>query len=1098
MGMAGVVLGGTALAWVLSRRTREEQQYHEEMRKKGEELKRILQREQTRLKRDLSERGVLKLEKWVQSCRQSLEAFRQKDRLIRPDLERVENEVRHQAANSAMDSFRRRLLRRELMRYEDALLRLQAYPQYLDWYENKLNELLASETLGDVFELSTPSAVLPEFWLYPGRLIMLPAEFLGRPLPEFSHTVWLESRPSLMLQKKYFYSAEVSPVLIVEQEKGTNNFRGSALKGAFYRDHFIKNFPADFKVAAVGSEYCRGSMMEGSVWAVLLRENMADQGMRKFPGQVLRVYLDESTLLLNGNYSHRCENNGRTLPVVSELSPEVFDSETQMPLFLLMNSDEYAEDVCRAADETRTPFNLVDFRVCDEGAVVILSKNGWRFFCLVDPKGWLMLFKVDKDNELELAGISLPFLIVPAEGATVEHLLPNPEGVSRLIEHAGRLSTMEEREKAGAKAIEFFDKWNAVLNFLQDREGCRELVFHAGVSQQDGRCSLTPASCSEKEDFFRFREEYLRECAQPGKQSWTPPMYLQRWQESENWRTVCREGVFLAEEGFVEFEGGPFLPGSEGFFRLSFHTAQFAPLERQRAALASLRDDRFVSPHVRESLLLPQKEHYRPKVSEAWKRHFSSDSVWTTRPTQLSRNQKDVVCGCLSTSPLVLVQGPPGTGKTRCILEMVYQFLSVKPQAHILLSSQQNTAVDNVLDRLIDCHSDFLQKKNVRILRIGTEDKMSEPARRHTFEALKKRLVDTLKEGKTEENATPADGAEYFSGDSFGSSVPEDDSKQKLYRDFVEYITPQLLAPSQDMELLYCLSRSCQIVAGTCVGLAGRISALENCRFDLVIIDEAGRATPPELLIPIKFAEHVVLFGDHYQLPPCVDPLLREEEAKETLPFLHDAFLDESFFGSLFEALPDNARFRLSEQYRMDNDIGDLVADLFYTEHGQRMLHNGAPAGKAAGHIYWRDVDGSHEQIGTSLCNGQEISVVIKILAFFDEMCGKGKISTVAVITPYREQKKRLREAASKLRLKHLSEENVNINTVDQFQGSEADAVIYSTVRTSGKMSFLLDRKRLNVACSRARHYLIFVGRKSYFEQEGDNLFAEIIRRCRR
>ena len=112
MGMAGVVLGGTALAWVLSRRTREEQQYHEEMRKKGEELKRILQHEQTRLKRDLSERGVLKLEKWVQSCRQSLEAFRQKDRLIRPDLERVEKEVRLQAANSAMDSFRRRLLRR--------------------------------------------------------------------------------------------------------------------------------------------------------------------------------------------------------------------------------------------------------------------------------------------------------------------------------------------------------------------------------------------------------------------------------------------------------------------------------------------------------------------------------------------------------------------------------------------------------------------------------------------------------------------------------------------------------------------------------------------------------------------------------------------------------------------------------------------------------------------------------------------------------------------------------------------------------------------------------------------------------------------------
>jgi hypothetical protein len=53
---------------------------------------------------------------------------------------------------------------------------------------------------------------------------------------------------------------------------------------------------------------------------------------------------------------------------------------------------------------------------------------------------------------------------------------------------------------------------------------------------------------------------------------------------------------------------------------------------------------------------------------------------------------------------------------------------------------------------------------------------------------------------------------------------------------------------------------------------------------------------------------------------------------------------------------------------------------------------------------------------------------------------------------------------------------NIRINTVDSFQGSEADIVLYSVVRTRGNLRFILDWKRLNVACSRARENLIFFG----------------------
>ena len=74
--------------------------------------------------------------------------------------------------------------------------------------------------------------------------------------------------------------------------------------------------------------------------------------------------------------------------------------------------------------------------------------------------------------------------------------------------------------------------------------------------------------------------------------------------------------------------------------------------------------------------------------------------------------------------------------------------------------------------------------------------------------------------------------------------------------------------------------------------------------------------------------------------------------------------------------------------------------------------------------------------------------------------------------------------------------DKIEIDTVDSFQGSEADVVIYSTVRSKGPINFLLDKKRLNVACSRARKALIFIGNKKLFSKEmpdEKNYFARII-----
>ncbi len=79
--------------------------------------------------------------------------------------------------------------------------------------------------------------------------------------------------------------------------------------------------------------------------------------------------------------------------------------------------------------------------------------------------------------------------------------------------------------------------------------------------------------------------------------------------------------------------------------------------------------------------------------------------------------------------------------------------------------------------------------------------------------------------------------------------------------------------------------------------------------------------------------------------------------------------------------------------------------------------------------------------------------------------------------------------------------DELKIDTVDAFQGEEADIIIYPTVKTTyGNLSFLLDSKRLNVAISRVKENLIFMGKKSFFENlrsDDKNIFNAILQVCR-
>lgn len=275
------------------------------------------------------------------------------------------------------------------------------------------------------------------------------------------------------------------------------------------------------------------------------------------------------------------------------------------------------------------------------------------------------------------------------------------------------------------------------------------------------------------------------------------------------------------------------------------------------------------------------------------------------------------------------------------------------------------------------------------------------------------------------------------------------------------------------------------LVGATCLGIASLSSAIEF-NFDWVIVDEAGKATPPEILVPICLGRKVVLVGDHKQLPPVVDESLLKLQDKARMNISKED-LELSLFEYLERSLNDDCKNILDEQYRMNPVIGDLISKLFYegklvskTSKEEKTIPLKMYESKP---LVWLSTasrsDRKEERISDSYRNTCEAKLIFEQLLEIDEELGELKLKKeTAIIAGYRGQRDKLTriyESSYKARFHNMS---IEINTVDAFQGRETDIVFYSVVRSNdnGKLGFLKDVRRLNVAFSRARELLVVVG----------------------
>lgn len=325
---------------------------------------------------------------------------------------------------------------------------------------------------------------------------------------------------------------------------------------------------------------------------------------------------------------------------------------------------------------------------------------------------------------------------------------------------------------------------------------------------------------------------------------------------------------------------------------------------------------------------------------------------------------------------------------------------------------------------------------------------------------------------------------------------------------------------------------ACNVVGISCTDNMRNLDEAGFDAFDVVIVDEVSKATPPELLIPLMKARKAILVGDHRQLPPMFDeheksyselindPESIPEDVRDLMTGENFArfrsMVTSSLFKEYFEAADESIKHSLLVQYRMHSDIMDIInrfydgrlqAGLSAEQENRLKSHGLAFRGIDGGsfitkdsHAYWIDSsslpDGTpiYESFpgrSTSACNYLEIAAIIELLKRMAEEYkragyGKGKRKSIGVISFYQSQVNELRrrlKAAKKVF--DFSAIDVDINTVDRFQGKEKNIIIASLVRNNARArasKHVVAFERINVAFSRAQEMLVIVGAKHMYE----------------
>lgn len=554
----------------------------------------------------------------------------------------------------------------------------------------------------------------------------------------------------------------------------------------------------------------------------------------------------------------------------------------------------------------------------------------------------------------------------------------------------------------------------------------------------------------------------------------------------------------------------------------------------------------------------------------------------TKLSSNINKSQLKAVLTTLHAQDLAIVQGPPGTGKSTAISEILWQHIRKNPKQKILLTSETHLAVDNALDKLATPLTNL-----VKPIRFGKEENLEEEGARFSLTRIQnwvegnqtdpsvndngvsKWMKNISEKSKSTDKYEHIDEfiniwnkiliepdkklRKYFS-DSYldcanilgatCSSIAKNSSPKKMINDKGEEVMVQSWTPFFH-SYLKTFHREKYEKFKSAYGYDKKTSkkACDDLKinFDVVIMDEASKATPAEFALPLLFGKKSIVVGDHRQLPPMLD----ENDFSTTLEMIGKRELarefrkqdhNKSHFEKLFlnRNISETNRASFDTQYRMHPQINEVIKQFYVEDSGlvcgldplqvdDPNLNN--PVSRYHGfnldgfiepqtHVIWVDVDTPEVLEGTSRVNFGEIEACRNVLHNlinsdgFDEFQkhwqnspkAKPEESEIGLISFYGRQLHHLN---------HVKQEfsdrvTIRSNTVDKFQGMERNIIIVSMVRSNklagsknqepdfdtytelgytkqDALGFAEFPNRLNVALSRAKRLLIIVGNSAHF-----------------
>ncbi|MDR0680756.1 MAG: AAA family ATPase [Dysgonamonadaceae bacterium] len=441
--------------------------------------------------------------------------------------------------------------------------------------------------------------------------------------------------------------------------------------------------------------------------------------------------------------------------------------------------------------------------------------------------------------------------------------------------------------------------------------------------------------------------------------------------------------------------------------------------------------------------------------------HDYMDSVYTGMFRALvafinaNPDRRDLLLSKRINKDIFLLIGPPGSGKTSIALKKMVKENIQKSQANILLLAYTNRAVDEICKTLTDLH------EPLSFIRIGSEL----------------------------------------------NCAPE-------YRIYL--LEKQLQHCTNRRELAGIIGR-CRIFVGTVASVWGKPELFQLKRFDLAVIDEATQLLESHLLgifcAKTSSGENAigrfVLIGDHKQLPAVV--LQSKDESKVTDPLLNEIGLTD-LSNSLFERFYRKYRQEgytdlfdmLSKQGRMHPSISAFPSEYFYDGLLESVgLPHQIEEWPDRRRLNFYPIEPSEKEYSDKANINEANQVVAICKQLYQEVVNNNETfdpQSIGIITSYRNQIALIRKQLQETGITGFSD--ILVDTVERFQGSQRDVIIYSfCVKTDRQLAALpnpteengklIDRK-LNVMLTRARKQLHIIGNEPLLIK--NPLYAQLIK----